>query len=146
MKKVGEHAGGGVIDLDDTDQAIIALLRQDGRMAYRAIARALDIAENTVRGRVRRHLVLRHEAFRSAQVLPCSGDERRTPCHPSRVDPSRRVGLKRRRLVVGSGDLRRPDRSRRGIYHILFCRQIFYLIFIILIVCLIQKKYKSYFT
>ncbi|NQX88924.1 MAG: Lrp/AsnC family transcriptional regulator [Halioglobus sp.] len=54
MKKVGEHAGGGVIDLDDTDQAIIALLRQDGRMAYRAIARALDIAENTVRGRVRR--------------------------------------------------------------------------------------------
>jgi Lrp/AsnC family transcriptional regulator for asnA, asnC and gidA len=42
------------IDLDDTDQAIIQLLRQDGRMAYRAIARELDIAENTVRARVRR--------------------------------------------------------------------------------------------
>ena len=42
------------IDLDDTDQAIIDLLRQDGRMPYRAIARALDIAENTVRARVRR--------------------------------------------------------------------------------------------
>ena len=42
------------IVLDDTDQAIIALLREDGRMPYRAIARQLDIAENTVRGRVRR--------------------------------------------------------------------------------------------
>ena len=42
------------IDLDDTDQAIIQLLREDGRMAYRAIARELDIAENTVRARVRR--------------------------------------------------------------------------------------------
>ncbi len=42
------------IDLDETDQAIIGLLRQDGRMPYRAIARALDVAENTVRARVRR--------------------------------------------------------------------------------------------
>lgn len=42
------------IDLDDTDQAIIELLRLDGRMPYRAIARELDIAENTVRARVRR--------------------------------------------------------------------------------------------
>jgi len=43
-----------VIDLDDTDQAIIALLRRDGRMPFRAMARELDIAENTVRARVRR--------------------------------------------------------------------------------------------
>ena len=42
------------IVLDDLDQAIIALLRQDGRMPYRAIARELAIAENTVRSRVRR--------------------------------------------------------------------------------------------
>ena len=42
------------IDLDATDQAIIDLLRRDGRMAYRAIARELDVAENTVRARVRR--------------------------------------------------------------------------------------------
>ena len=42
------------IDLDDTDEAIIELLRQDGRMPFRAIARELDIAENTVRSRVRR--------------------------------------------------------------------------------------------
>ena len=42
------------IDLDETDQAIIQLLRSDGRMAYRAIARELDVAENTVRARVRR--------------------------------------------------------------------------------------------
>ena len=43
-----------IIDLDDTDQAIIDLLREDGRMSYRAVARELDIAENTVRARVRR--------------------------------------------------------------------------------------------
>lgn len=43
-----------VIELDAIDQAIIALLRQDGRMTYRTIARELDIAENTVRTRVRR--------------------------------------------------------------------------------------------
>ncbi len=42
------------IDLDATDHAIIELLRADGRMPYRAIARELDIAENTVRARVRR--------------------------------------------------------------------------------------------
>ena len=42
------------IVLDETDQAIIALLRKDGRMPYRAIARELEIAENTVRARVRR--------------------------------------------------------------------------------------------
>jgi DNA-binding Lrp family transcriptional regulator len=42
------------IDLDETDQAIIALLRKDGRLPYRAIARELEIAENTVRARVRR--------------------------------------------------------------------------------------------
>ncbi len=42
------------IDLDDTDQAIIDLLRRDGRMPYRAIARELEIAENTVRARVKR--------------------------------------------------------------------------------------------
>jgi Lrp/AsnC family transcriptional regulator for asnA, asnC and gidA len=42
------------IDLDATDQAIINLLRKDGRMPYRAIARELDIGENTVRARVRR--------------------------------------------------------------------------------------------
>ena len=43
-----------MIELDDTDQAIIELLRADGRVSYRAIARELDIAENTVRARVRR--------------------------------------------------------------------------------------------
>lgn len=42
------------IDLDATDQAIIELLRKDGRMPFRAIARALAITENTVRARVRR--------------------------------------------------------------------------------------------
>jgi Lrp/AsnC family transcriptional regulator for asnA, asnC and gidA len=42
------------IALDATDQAIIALLRTDGRLPYRAIARELGVTENTVRARVRR--------------------------------------------------------------------------------------------
>jgi DNA-binding Lrp family transcriptional regulator len=42
------------IALDATDQAIIALLRSDGRMPYRSIARELNLTENTVRSRVRR--------------------------------------------------------------------------------------------
>jgi Lrp/AsnC family transcriptional regulator for asnA, asnC and gidA len=54
MNDLSARTSGDIIDLDDTDQAIIALLREDGRMAYRAIARELDVAENTVRGRVRR--------------------------------------------------------------------------------------------
>lgn len=40
--------------LDDVDHRIIALLRDDGRMAYRAIAREMGLTEATVRGRVRR--------------------------------------------------------------------------------------------
>jgi len=47
-------AGKRSIELDATDEAIIGLLRRDGRMPYRAIARELDIAEKTVRARVRR--------------------------------------------------------------------------------------------
>lgn len=42
------------IELDDTDQAIIEWLRKDGRMSFRALARELNLAENTVRARVRR--------------------------------------------------------------------------------------------
>ena len=49
-------ASGGtpVIELDDTDNAIIALLRADGRLPYRAIARELGLTESTIRARVRR--------------------------------------------------------------------------------------------
>jgi len=49
-----EVSDGGVIELDATDHAIIDLLREDGRLPYRAIARELGLTENTVRGRVRR--------------------------------------------------------------------------------------------
>ena len=42
------------IELDDTDQAIIEWLRRDGRMSFRALARELNVTENTVRARVRR--------------------------------------------------------------------------------------------
>jgi Lrp/AsnC family transcriptional regulator for asnA, asnC and gidA len=43
-----------LIELDDTDNAIIELLRADGRLPYRAIARELGLTESTVRARVRR--------------------------------------------------------------------------------------------
>ena len=46
--------GDGVIDLDETDYQIIALLRKDGRMPYRALAKEIDVTEATVRARVRR--------------------------------------------------------------------------------------------
>jgi len=42
------------IELDDTDERIIELLRGDGRMPYRALAAALGLTEATVRSRVRR--------------------------------------------------------------------------------------------
>jgi Lrp/AsnC family transcriptional regulator for asnA, asnC and gidA len=42
------------IELDATDHAIIELLRGDGRMPYRAIARELGVSEATIRSRVRR--------------------------------------------------------------------------------------------
>jgi DNA-binding Lrp family transcriptional regulator len=44
----------GMIELDDVDYAIIELLRADGRLPYRAIARELSLTETTVRARVRR--------------------------------------------------------------------------------------------
>ena len=44
----------GPIELDETDTRIIDLLRTDGRLPYRAIARELDLTEATVRARVKR--------------------------------------------------------------------------------------------
>lgn len=43
-----------MIELDETDNAIIDLLREDGRLPYRAIARSLGLTEATVRARVKR--------------------------------------------------------------------------------------------
>jgi len=40
--------------LDEVDQGLIRLLRTDGRMASRALARTLGVAEGTVRARIRR--------------------------------------------------------------------------------------------
>ncbi len=42
------------IELDDTDERIVELLRSDGRMSYRAIAAELELTEATVRTRIRR--------------------------------------------------------------------------------------------
>ena len=44
--------------LDRTDRRIVDLLREDGRMAYREIARRLDVSEALVRKRVSRLLSL----------------------------------------------------------------------------------------
>lgn len=54
MNDMSAAAGSVLIELDATDDAIIALLRADGRMPYRAIARELNITESTVRARVKR--------------------------------------------------------------------------------------------
>lgn len=43
-----------MIELDELDHRIIDLLREDGRMSYRAVARQLQLTEATVRARVRR--------------------------------------------------------------------------------------------
>ena len=54
MNHLAASAESRHIDLDAIDQGIIALLRSDGRMPYRAIARELGVTEATVRTRVRR--------------------------------------------------------------------------------------------
>ncbi len=43
-----------MIGLDETDKAILALLREDGRMSNREVGRALEISEGTVRQRLRK--------------------------------------------------------------------------------------------
>lgn len=43
-----------MIEIDETDERIIELLREDGRRPYRAMALALGLTEATVRTRVRR--------------------------------------------------------------------------------------------
>jgi Lrp/AsnC family transcriptional regulator for asnA, asnC and gidA len=54
MRGASAAASSAFIELDATDEAIIALLRADGRVPYRTIARELGLTENTVRARVRR--------------------------------------------------------------------------------------------
>jgi DNA-binding Lrp family transcriptional regulator len=54
MQAVDRPTTSGMIRLDETDDAIITLLRGDGRLSFRAIARELGLTETTVRARVRR--------------------------------------------------------------------------------------------
>ncbi len=42
------------IELDEIDQRIIALLREDGRQPYRSLARELELTESMVRARIKR--------------------------------------------------------------------------------------------
>tara|TARA_R110002110_G_scaffold415765_2_gene655219 strand:- start:71672 stop:72175 length:504 start_codon:yes stop_codon:yes gene_type:complete len=51
---VTDSKSANLLELDETDNAIIELLREDGRAAYRSIARELGLTESTVRARVRR--------------------------------------------------------------------------------------------
>ena len=46
--------GNGQRDLDEIDRALITQLQQDGRRAYREMARSLGVSEGMVRWRVRR--------------------------------------------------------------------------------------------
>ncbi len=51
---VSRIEGDGSVSLDDIDYRIMGLLRKDGRMPYRALAKELGLTEATVRARVRR--------------------------------------------------------------------------------------------
>ena len=42
------------VEIDETDQAILALLQEDGRMPMREIARQIGVAEGTIRQRLRK--------------------------------------------------------------------------------------------
>jgi Lrp/AsnC family transcriptional regulator for asnA, asnC and gidA len=56
VNKLAASKGSGarLISLDEVDHAIIDLLRDNGRLAYRAIARELSLTEATVRARIKR--------------------------------------------------------------------------------------------
>ena len=54
MNELAANLAQPLIELDEIDERIIALLRADGRMPYRTIARETGVTENTVRARVRR--------------------------------------------------------------------------------------------
>lgn len=49
-----DDRNGGRFELDAIDQRIIAVLRRDGRIPFRALASEVDVTESTVRVRVRR--------------------------------------------------------------------------------------------
>ena len=49
-----DDRNGGRFELDAIDQRIIAVLRRDGRIPFRALANEVDATESTVRMRVRR--------------------------------------------------------------------------------------------
>lgn len=58
------------VQLDDLDERIIDLLRDDGRMSNRSIARALNVGESTIRKRLKRMEALK--AMRLAVVCDVS--------------------------------------------------------------------------
>ena len=69
MRGASAAASSAFIELDATDEAIIALLRADGRVPYRTIARELGLTENTVRARVRRMEEIRRTRGRESAEI-----------------------------------------------------------------------------
>ena len=65
-------------NLDETDYALIALLRTDGRMTNKALAKGLAVSEATVANRIRRlqdesvlHVLLRRDLYSKGFDLQC---------------------------------------------------------------------------
>lgn len=56
-----------IANVDDIDRKIMGLLREDGRMAYKRIAREVNLSETAVRHRVAR--MLRDKVFRISTVM-----------------------------------------------------------------------------
>ncbi|MEE4276182.1 MAG: Lrp/AsnC family transcriptional regulator [Thermoleophilia bacterium] len=59
----------GAVEIDDLDRRIVRLLRPNARRSYASMARALDVSEATVRGRVDR-LIARGVILPMARVNP----------------------------------------------------------------------------
>ena len=75
---VGGHSGGVPADLDDIDRALIELLRTDGRMSNKQLAKQVSISEATVANRIRRlqeesvlRVVLRRDLYSKGYDLQC---------------------------------------------------------------------------
>jgi Lrp/AsnC family transcriptional regulator, regulator for asnA, asnC and gidA len=58
---------GPALTVDALDRKIMALLREDGRMSYKRIAREVNLSETAVRHRVAR--MLRDKVFRISTVI-----------------------------------------------------------------------------
>ena len=75
---VGGHSRDVPVNLDDIDRALIELLRTDGRMSNKRLAKQVSISEATVANRIRRlqqesvlRVVLRRDLYSKGYDLQC---------------------------------------------------------------------------